>query len=195
MHKIDLTNQIFGRLTVVRRDYGKRWLCQCVCGNSKIVPSDKLRSGHTQSCGCYQKDSTIKRSTKHGFASRKKRIPEYTVWQNMKRRCLDPNTKGYTNYGGRGIAVCGRWLSDFAAFLADMGPRPTPKHTLERKDNERGYSPDNCVWATRKEQHHNRRVPRNAAIVNGMPLKRYAKMVGVPYETAYWRYKRGRPIA
>ena len=132
---------------------------------------------------------------KHNGARRgANRKSEYHVWQNMKRRCLDPNNKVYGNYGGRGITVCDRWLNDFATFIADMGERPSPQYTLERVDNSLGYSPENCVWATRAEQYRNRRTPRNVIMVEGMPLKQYAKLKGVCYETMYWRYKNKRPL-
>jgi len=132
---------------------------------------------------------------KHGGARRGyNRLPEYHVWQNMKRRCLDKGNASYPDYGGRGITVCKRWVDDFAAFLGDVGPRPSPKHTLERRNNNRGYSPSNCMWATREEQYHNRRTPKNAIVVEGVPLKQYAKLKGVPYETMYWRYKNGRDL-
>lgn len=132
---------------------------------------------------------------KHNGARRgSHRLPEYNVWQNMKRRCLDPNNKSYPTYGGRGITVCKRWINDFAAFMRDMGPRPSPDHTLERVNNKRGYTPSNCVWATRKEQYVNRRTPRNAIIIGGIPLKQYARKMGVPYETMYWRHKHGRSL-
>lgn len=100
-------------------------------------------------------------TVKHGGAKRSGRAPEYAVWHKMLRRCRDASSPDFPNYGGRGIAVCERW-TDFANFIADMGPRPSPEHTIERVNNDDGYHPENCIWATREVQARNRRARRVA---------------------------------
>jgi hypothetical protein len=118
--------------------------------------------------------------------------PEYSVWQGMKRRCDNPNFKQFHQYGGRGIKVCDRWLNDFHAFLSDMGPRPSPFHTIDRIDVDKGYSPENCRWATRREQARNRRVTQYVEIFGHKYLAvDVALTIGVKTETIIKRANRG----
>jgi len=98
--------------------------------------------------------------------------PEYQAWKSMKRRCLCPQVKNYANYGGRGITICDRWIKSSAAFLADMGPRPGPDYSLERVKNHLGYSPENCVWATRPAQQRNKRPQPGPTGVQGVQLSK-----------------------
>lgn len=165
---IDLAGQRFGRLLVLERHYPSPtghalWRCRCDCTGVVTVGSHALRSGGTQSCGCLRREVTAARSTKHGLATRSGRTPTYTAWQNMRRRCR-PDHPRYADWGGRGITVCGRWLDDYAAFLADMGEKP-PGLTLERRDNSKGYSPGNCYWASPAVQAMNKRSTKLTPIM------------------------------
>jgi hypothetical protein len=165
MKALDLTGQKFGLLTAIERvertASGKtRWRCRCDCGQDVIVQRDNLRSGHTRACGCRQGASGRALWTTHGMARTGPRMPEYQCWGNMKRRCLDPKNKAFKNYGARGIRICQDWLQDFHKFLADVGPRPTAQHTLDRVRNDGHYEPGNVRWATHTEQSNNTRRNR-----------------------------------
>lgn len=151
----------FDRLLILRRasrvgNGRPRWLCLCNCGKKKIILGDdfarKNRSHATRSCGCHHRDLNFK----HGNAYRGKQTHEYQIWGGMIQRCTNPNNNKWKYWGGRGIKVCRRW-KDFRNFLADMGTRPQPELTLDRKNNNGNYTPLNCRWATLSQQNKNRR--------------------------------------
>jgi len=159
--QIDLTGKIFGRWTVIKIDgQDKRksylWLCRCECGKEKTIVGYSLRRGDTKSCGCLRKELTSQRFTKHGHRKFNKATHIYQIWLSMKQRCTNPNDKDYCNYGDRGITVCKRWMK-FPNFLKDMGEPPTNKHQIDRINNNRGYKPSNCRWATHIQQQRNSR--------------------------------------
>src|SRR6476646_5999941 len=163
----DITGQRFGRWNALRRGEDHRtpngtikpmWWCRCDCGTERLVQSPDLRSGRSQSCGCFRIDEGRRR------AKGNRDTAEWKVWCWMRQRCFDPKHKNYALYGGRGITVCERWLT-FENFYADMGPRPTPKHTIDRfPDKDGPYAPDNCRWATWTEQQNNRSNNRHVLV-------------------------------
>ena len=158
MRVIDRLGEVHGKLTVVARasnnKHGKaRWVCQCACGNTAVVEGASLKTGKTTSCGCYRLQQNIAACKTHGGSY----YPEYASWAGMFDRCTNVENPSYRNYGGRGLSVCEEW-EDFHVFLESVGRRPTMAHSLDRIDNNIGYFPGNCRWATHKEQGRNRRT-------------------------------------
>jgi hypothetical protein len=133
------------------------WLADCDCGQRVEVIAKNVGTGVTRSCGCLRHDLLVERNTTHGMRD----TNEWAIWRGMVSRCHNPNDTGFHKYGGRGITVCQRWRDSFAAFYEDMGPRPEGL-SIDRVDNDRGYEPDNCRWATASEQRANQR-PRSTA--------------------------------
>lgn len=153
----DITGETFGRLTAVEK-LGSVWLCSCLCGNTITVRAGPLRNGNTKSCGCLHKERCdsfgsimLHKHLTHGLSKH----PTFRSWGAMKQRCLNKNHHAYSEYGGRGIGVCDRWL-DFSNFVSDMGLRPDGT-SLDRVDNNGGYSPENCIWSNWTKQNRNKR--------------------------------------
>jgi hypothetical protein len=160
-----LTGQTFGRLTAVERaentaDGRARWRCRCLCGTVKTVAASELTKGGTRSCGCLGDEQRKRNAQAQCHDLSRLHYPRaYGSWKNMLARCYAPETRGFANYGGRGIGVCARWRDTFSVFVADMG-EPESGLTLDRIDTNADYTPDNCQWATRKAQANNRRNNR-----------------------------------
>lgn len=170
-NKAALIGLKFGRLTVIGEAGQNRakqviWRCSCECGGEARTTTTKLKSAHTTSCGCFKNEAIAQRAWKDGLFAGGKRHPLFDSFSGMLGRCTNENDRYFENYGGRGIVVCDRWLNGeggktgFALFLKDMGPRPSASHSIDRRDNDGNYEPDNCRWATPTEQARNRRSNR-----------------------------------
>jgi lambda repressor-like predicted transcriptional regulator len=200
--RIDITGQVFSKLTVIRRA-GPEWLCECACGTTCTVRASNLRSGKKKSCGCLNRNSfgdrpyvrktafvRTRSNDTHGLC----RSAEYGVWKTMKRRCLPLGIALTKYHGDRGIRVCDRW-QHFENFLADMGPRPAG-HSIDRINNDGNYEPSNCRWVTKKSQTGNR---KNTIFVEfegqQTTLAELAARFGISYNTFAGRFYRGWPVA
>lgn len=157
----------------------RKWKCQCSCGTERVVLEHSLRNGSSVSCGCFNKEMSSIKGKKHGLTE----SSEYVIWQSMRQRVKNPNNRRHASYSGRGIDICARW-EDFETFLKDMGPRPSTLHSIDRIDNDKGYSPDNCRWATPKQQMANR---RNSLYVEykgeTLVMAELARRCGIPANT------------
>ena len=185
----DITGQTFGRLTVVRRapnrGHHTMWECQCECGGTTVVSaSDMKRDGAkaVRSCGCAQYVRT------HGLSH----SPEYVAWVNMCARCHNPKNPRFKQYGGRGISVCAEWRESFESFIAALGRRPSPSHSLDKINNDGNYEPGNVRWATRQEQIYNCQRTHHV-VVDGQvrAVGLLAKQVGMHPDTVIWRLTQG----
>lgn len=199
---LSYVGQVFGRLQVTGVCPLSKWKIyrrrnttyyypvmhvRCECGNTKDVLLTSLQSGNTQSCGCLNKERALAANTTHGMS----KAPEYKVWENIKLRC-NPSTAKSDNYGKRGITLSDEWKS-FERFYKDMGPRPSNLHSVERLNNNEGYSKENCVWATRRQQQNNRRNTL-FTVLNGetVPLAEAARTLGVTYSSLAAKARAGK---
>ena len=187
----DLVGVRFGRLQVLSempyrtKGLKRLWLCMCDCGVTREVTTDHLTTGHTKSCGCLSVDTIRAMRTKHGKSNK---TPEYKAWMEMRQRCSNENNQAYPYYGGRGISVCDRWVDSFENFLVDMGNRPHKGMSLDRVDVNKGYSRENCRWATRTEQSRNRRnVPKYTVGDRSLTLPEWAEVCGISRGTLWQR--------
>lgn len=186
--------EVYGRLTVLeeRRRQGShpRLLVRCDCGTEKEVDRQAVLRGRTRSCGCLEREARFTSSKTHGMS----RTPTYESWLAIFKRCTDPTELAYPKYGGRGITVCERW-GKFENFLADMGVRPA-RTSIERKDNDGPYSPENCCWATRAEQARNtQRTIRVTIDGETLCLTDWAARAKRKYSTLYAAHRRGEDVA
>lgn len=193
--KEDLTGQRFGRITVLGFDHFDkwnkgRWLCRCDCGKIWTVDTHQLKSGHTKSCGCLKAQMAGDRTRTHGQSGSKL----YRVWAAMLKRCENPNDPGYKNYGGRGITVCEDWhnFENFQTWALSSGYKEGL--LIDRTDNNKGYSPENCAWTTRQAQNENRRNVHKLT-VNGEThtVSEWAVLTGIDRHTIQKRIKNGYP--
>lgn len=187
----------FGRLTPLKlfRDVNRLWYweCQCECGAVSKAREYDLVNNRVFSCGCLRNEKTAKRATTHGFTANHACPGLYRQWYNMCHRCHNPRNTAYKRYGLVGITVCDRWRGEggFANFLADMGDRPSPKHSIDRIDGSKGYSPENCRWATTAEQARNRKSNRFYTY-QGVTLcaQDWANRLGIATQTMLLRFRK-----
>ena len=192
----DLTGKKFGRLTVLelayKKGYEKYYKCQCECGTIKYIRSNSLTCGHSLSCGCLHSEIMKKYITERNTTHNLSKHPLHNIWQHIKKRCYNKNTPQYDDYGGRGIKICDEWLNDFKAFYdwaIDNGYKKGL--SIDRINNNGNYEPNNCRWATRKEQNNNTR--RNFYITYNNEthtLAEWAEIKNINSKTLWQRFKR-----
>jgi hypothetical protein len=190
----NLLHKKFGWLTVTSfhgyKDERAFWMCSCICGVDKVISAYSLRIGDNVSCGCYNRLQTKNRLTTHGMTNHSSGV--YKIWAAMIGRCTVETNAQYRHYGGRGITVCNRWRSRFEDFYSDVGPRPSKEYSLERRDNNKGYSPENVYWATKKQQQQNKRNTIHLTIDGETKtVSEWSEISGVGRRTIITRFFRG----
>lgn len=158
-------------------------LCKCDCGNTKEVYLTNIKRGLSKSCGCLSQEMAADRKRTHGQDG----TPTNAIWKSMKQRCSSKNKKEWKSYGGKNITVCDRWIDSFENFIADMGEKPVGM-CIDRIDNSKGYSPDNCRWVTAKVNIRNRDITYQITY-NGItqPVSAWAEQIGIKYTTLWAR--------
>lgn len=191
----DMTGQVYGKLTVISKvpsdGKSKLWLCKCECGKTKVVKQENLRTGATRSCGCLMGQCTPPIIIKHNGS----RTKLYKVWQEMKYRCNRKDHKFYGYYGARGIQVCEEWFKDFGKFQEWSSVNGYVENAgleIDRVDNDKGYSPENCRWISHAMNLQNTRR-KLVCEIDGkeITLKELSKQLNVTYNKLYCRYKKG----
>lgn len=186
----NIKGQRFGRLLVIERaeniTHTAAWVCRCDCGKEKTIRSWSIIN-KTRSCGCIAEEKRPLNSRTHGM----RHSTEYKSWTKMRERCNKPKDISYKNYGGKGIKVCDRWQNSFENFFADMGNKPTSIHSIDRIDNTKDYSPENCRWSSRIEQNNNKSDIRIITLDGiTLNLKDWCKRIRIYQSSVYRRVHR-----
>lgn len=196
----DLTGKVFGKLTVLKRgplvprgiQRCTSWSCCCACGTEKLLLTWQLTGKRAYtSCGCGARAS----QKTHGLSKLPEYKKEYKTWVSMRSRCLSKTDKDYAKYGGRGISICERWLKSFENFYADMGPKPSPSHSIDRIEVDGNYEPGNCRWATYTTQNRNQRRSTKIQYKGEiMPLLEVCEATGITEGSLRARLKKGESV-
>lgn len=203
----NLVGMRFGKLVVIELDCQRKdkknqryWKCRCDCGNETIVSTGNLRSGNSKSCGCTNRERLVLRNkqlAKHGARSNWKKDRLYDIWGGIKKRCENPNDKGYKSYGGRGIKICEEWKNNYVAFRDWALVNGYEENlSIDRIDTNKNYCPENCRWATAKQQANNRR--NNIFIeYNGkrQSINEWSAETGLSYRAIHARLKAGWEVS
>lgn len=193
VNAIDMTGLKYGELTAIERTGktswgGVTWSFSCSCGAVFSAVAAAVRKGSKTSCPACFNETLKELATTHGMSD----SSEYIIWSSMKKRCNNKKCSAYPGYGGRGLKVCSRWLNSFESFLSDMGHRPSTDHSIDRLNNDKGYSPSNCRWATRTEQANNRRGC-HAISIGGetLTVAQICRKYGVSRQSIYTKHFKG----